>query len=399
MEYMFLLLGLYNLLISCVSSNPVTLNTTDSLQSDVKLIYVQAIWRHGDRAPHQLPYPNDLNDEKSWPRGWSHLTNVGMKQIYDLGRFFQQRYHNYVNEFNSIDVKVVTSRSERAIVSAQAMLRGFFPIENSSLQWLKDEKWQPIPFYMEKIEKNAPLLHSTTHFCPRYNALMQAEDESNSNMMQEYANFTHFLANITGIGENLNFSRLGSLLDIQREIYHNLPQPAWVHQIWPQYQNMSTIEIITKFKLTSQILKYNTIEKAKLKGGLLLGEILDRFKNVSSNKATEARKMYLYSAHDATVCALQYALNVGQNSLVPYAACLILELYQSEKNETVVKILYKNETESDYAHELQVPGCSVPCTLNQLIILTSSTTLHTIKDLNKVTIAMSFSQKQADFIH
>lgn len=45
-------------------------------QTEERLIYVQAVWRHGDRAPHQLPYPNDLNDERSWPRGWSQLTNV-----------------------------------------------------------------------------------------------------------------------------------------------------------------------------------------------------------------------------------------------------------------------------------------------------------------------------------
>ncbi|EFO15213.2 hypothetical protein LOAG_13299 [Loa loa] len=52
----------------------IRINITISVEES--LIYVQAIWRHGDRAPHQLPYPNDLNDESSWPRGWSQLTNV-----------------------------------------------------------------------------------------------------------------------------------------------------------------------------------------------------------------------------------------------------------------------------------------------------------------------------------
>ncbi|VDD85435.1 unnamed protein product [Enterobius vermicularis] len=41
-----------------------------------ELVYVQAIWRHGDRAPNKLPYPNDMNTEEAWPRGWSQLTNV-----------------------------------------------------------------------------------------------------------------------------------------------------------------------------------------------------------------------------------------------------------------------------------------------------------------------------------
>ena len=41
-----------------------------------ELKFVQAIWRHGDRAPSNKPYPNDPNDESSWPRGWNQLTNV-----------------------------------------------------------------------------------------------------------------------------------------------------------------------------------------------------------------------------------------------------------------------------------------------------------------------------------
>lgn len=41
-----------------------------------RLVYVQAIWRHGDRAPNHLPYPNDKYNETVWPRGWGQLTNV-----------------------------------------------------------------------------------------------------------------------------------------------------------------------------------------------------------------------------------------------------------------------------------------------------------------------------------
>lgn len=47
-------------------------------KSDEELVYVQAIWRHGDRAPNKLPYPNDEYNETAWPRGWGQLTNVRM---------------------------------------------------------------------------------------------------------------------------------------------------------------------------------------------------------------------------------------------------------------------------------------------------------------------------------
>ncbi|VDO29356.1 unnamed protein product, partial [Brugia timori] len=152
--FMLTLPHLFLLLFNCASNNAFILRTTD--EKTEHLIYVQAIWRHGDRAPHQLPYPRDLNDESSWPRGWSQLTNMGIKQLYELGLFFRKRYNGYIKEFNPADIRILTSRSDRAIVSAQAMLRGFFPVDNIAMQWLKDELWQPISFHSESIERNAP---------------------------------------------------------------------------------------------------------------------------------------------------------------------------------------------------------------------------------------------------
>ncbi|KAJ1357804.1 hypothetical protein KIN20_016040 [Parelaphostrongylus tenuis] len=46
-----------------------------------ELVFVQAIWRHGDRAPRSLPYPKDPYGEAAWQRGWNQLTNVGFFPI------------------------------------------------------------------------------------------------------------------------------------------------------------------------------------------------------------------------------------------------------------------------------------------------------------------------------
>ncbi|EJD73526.1 hypothetical protein LOAG_19056 [Loa loa] len=379
LPHLFLLLHFS--LFNCAFSNAFVLRT--DVKVEESLIYVQTIWRHGDRAPHQLPYPSDLNNESSWPRGWSQLTNTGMKQLYELGLFFRKRYNGYIEKFNQADIRILSSRSERAIVSAQAMLRGLFPAD-ITMEWLKDEHWQPIPFYTESIERNAPLLHSTVHSCSRYDQLMKNETAVIADaMMQKYADVVQLLANVTGIGEGLSFGRIAALIDIQREILHQLPQPEWVYQKWPQFHNMRTIDIITEFKRISQNLKYNTLEKARFKGGLLLGDILRRFQNVANGTRVEASKMFLYSAHDSTLHSVQHALRVSNGLLVPYSACLIMELYKTDKNKPIVKILYKNETENIY--ELFVPGCSVPCTLEQLVRLSTPTILDSVDNLNKVT--------------
>uniref|UniRef100_A0A914WBN1 Lysosomal acid phosphatase n=1 Tax=Plectus sambesii TaxID=2011161 RepID=A0A914WBN1_9BILA len=49
--------------------------TTVSGQSGQRqLVFVQAVFRHGDRAPSEN-YPNDQYGASYWPRGWSQLTN------------------------------------------------------------------------------------------------------------------------------------------------------------------------------------------------------------------------------------------------------------------------------------------------------------------------------------
>lgn len=41
-----------------------------------QLKLVQAVWRHGDRAPKVKSYKNDPYDERIWTRGWNQLTIV-----------------------------------------------------------------------------------------------------------------------------------------------------------------------------------------------------------------------------------------------------------------------------------------------------------------------------------
>lgn len=51
----------------------------------------------------------------------------------------------------------MASESDRAIESAQAMLHGLFPVENADMRWMDNERWQPIAFHIEGIERNAPV--------------------------------------------------------------------------------------------------------------------------------------------------------------------------------------------------------------------------------------------------
>ncbi|VDM59426.1 unnamed protein product [Angiostrongylus costaricensis] len=108
------------------------------------LVFVQAIWRHGDRAPQSLPYPNDPYDETAWQRGWGQLTNIGMEQMNELGIYFRTRYDFFISShYVPSEVYIRSSDSDRALSSAQAFLAGFYPA-SGSFQWQSGNHWQPI---------------------------------------------------------------------------------------------------------------------------------------------------------------------------------------------------------------------------------------------------------------
>jgi hypothetical protein len=59
----FIQLGLLNLVLA---QNP-----------NDKLVFLQAVWRHGDRNPTGT-YRMDPYQEDTWPQGWGQLTTVSL---------------------------------------------------------------------------------------------------------------------------------------------------------------------------------------------------------------------------------------------------------------------------------------------------------------------------------
>ncbi|KAL3998045.1 Histidine phosphatase (branch 2) family protein [Acanthocheilonema viteae] len=362
-------------------------------ESDEELVYVQAIWRHGDRAPNHLPYPNDKYKETAWPRGWGQITNIGMMQMYELGEFFRKRYASFIANFNKEDVNLVSSSSDRAIVSGLAMLRGFFPA-NGQEAWLHNEQWQPLPF---QIETTDALLRPTNFDCKTYDLESKKENEVlYRNISEKYADFFDFLANVTG-HKKVDFKKAASLYDIQREMDNNMTQPLWVYQIWPQFDNKTTIGIIRNLKRIRRISEFNSAGKAQLRGGLLMEDWIDRAKNVSLGLPVTPRKIKLYSAHDGTVLALMYALGVSNDLLVPYASCAIMEIYKTANNHTTIKFFYKNGTN---IYQLALPGCSSNdnCTIAQVKKAIATRSVQSLQQLNEICASNESLHNTADFL-
>uniref|UniRef100_A0A1I7XWI1 Prostatic acid phosphatase n=1 Tax=Steinernema glaseri TaxID=37863 RepID=A0A1I7XWI1_9BILA len=334
-----------------------------SVTSAENLKYVQAIWRHGDRAPAKLPYPKDIYGEANWPRGWGHLTNVGMLELRELGQFFRTKYcigkQSFIEkDFNAsevrINVYILSTDSERALTSAQALLNGMFPPQENFV-WNKGVNWQPIPVHAFGPQEPNPLLRPTSYKCPAY---VKLANEINAPLKQELlknnTEFIKFVQEKTGIPDSKSLvSVIGKLVDLNREIKHNLSQPTWVHKEWPQYGHNTTVQIITEMKRRERMSEFEDERLAKFRGGFLLGDFLSRAQSVVKNTKEESNIMRLYSSHDGTVSALLSVLNVSDRQLVPYAGCVIMEVVE-DKNEFYIKLYYRKNKE---LLPLTVPGC------------------------------------------
>lgn len=72
-------------------------------------------------------------------------------------------------------------------------------------------------------------------------------------------------------------------------------------------ESNSPMQYIAKFYFT---IDSNTPELAKLKSGPLLKEIMERFTQKINSQLVPDRSLWLYSAHDTTICAMLNSLGL-----------------------------------------------------------------------------------------
>ncbi|VDM72869.1 unnamed protein product [Strongylus vulgaris] len=237
-----------------------------SVEAAKELVFVQAIWRHGDRAPLSLPYPNDPYTESAWIRGWQQLTNIGIAQLNELGRYFRKTYGTFISpNYIPSQVYIQSSDSDRALTSAQSFLTGFYPAQDN-FQWQNGNPWQPIPIHVQSPQKDDLLLKPTSVDCKDYDSLVDADDAEQAAIYNvQYADLFQFLEEKSGIA-NFSYVNVNKIYDVQRELTNNMTekQPAWIFQTWPQYGNRSTMDIISELRPIRMMTKFNSPQKSKV---------------------------------------------------------------------------------------------------------------------------------------
>lgn len=331
-----------------------------------QLVHVIVLFRHGDRSPIKA-YPTDPYQEKDWPQGFGQLSQVGMRQHLELGHHLRSRYKDFLNEsYHRNEISVRSTDYDRTLMSAEANLAGLYPPAGHQV-FAPNLTWQPIPVHTVPAHQDRLLLFPLDN-CARYQQLMNETEQT-----QEFLNVTkknralmELVSNRTGLN-NTDVRSIWSVYDtLFCESKHNMTPPDWVTA-----DVLKGLRELKDFSLQVNFGLYKQQEKSRLQGGLLLGYVVQRLTNQSAPDLAEPLKMTMLSAHDTTVMALQFSMNVSNGLQPPYASCHIFELYRDPKGNASVRMFFRNDSTVP-PYPMQLPGCALDCPLQDFARITKA---------------------------
>ncbi|XP_028280675.1 lysosomal acid phosphatase-like [Parambassis ranga] len=329
-----------------------------------KLVYVTVLFRHGDRSPVRA-YPTDPYQEKDWPQGFGQLSQVGMRQHFELGQFLRNRYKTFLKEsYDRHEISVRSTDYDRTLMSAEANLAGLYPPSGQQV-FNPELKWQPIPVHTVPLSEER-LLSYPLGDCPRYKQLMNETEHTEEflNVTSTYKDIIDLVRAKTGLNKT-NVESVWSVYDtLFCESRHNMTAPDWVTP-----DVMERLRVLKDFGIRVIFGVYKQQEKSRLQGGILLGEIVKNLSKMAVPNPKQQLKLMMLSAHDTTVVALQASLNVFNGMQPPYASCHMFELYREDNGSASVSMFYRNDS-SKAPYPVQLPGCSLDCPLEDFVSIT-----------------------------
>ncbi|XP_057663613.1 prostatic acid phosphatase-like isoform X1 [Diorhabda carinulata] len=326
-----------------------------------RLEMVHIIMRHGERTPAST-YPNDPHkDNNLYPIGWGQLTNKGKLTLYEIGKYYRERYGKFVGDIYSPDEYYTQSTDvDRAKASMQLVNAGFWPPKGDQV-W-GPLNWQPIPIHTEPLEQDSLLLVRKP--CPKYHKEKEKVKKSKEvqDLLKQYEELFKELTDITG-QEVHDFEDVQDIYTtLQAEEKFGLNLPNWTHNYYPSKMHFPTVR--------SFVLKAFNDDMNRLIGGVLLKKLMEDWTTKIEGKNNF--KAFLYGGHDQTVVNLLSTLKIWDEQLPDYAITVLFELYKdTSTDEYGVEIYLRNSTQVP-PFKLVVPGCTSFCPVPKLKQLTKN---------------------------
>ncbi|XP_071496631.1 prostatic acid phosphatase-like [Diadema antillarum] len=317
----------------------------------------QVVFRHGARSPG-MSFPTDNYTEASWPQGFGQLTEQGMKEQYELGKWLRDRYVRKLKlldgSYHQKEVMVRSSPRKRTVMSALCNLQGLFPTEPGGL-FEGTPPWQPVPVFAGQLDSDY-MLHIKSTDCDAFNDLPQT-DEKSADKVQYVTSHQDFFDEVkknAGFTEDLVFHNYTRLADtLIREKVEGRQLPNWVDEdTFNKLKDTLNFAFETKFSNMS-------LEAKRLFSGVLLKDLVTNINDHIDQRNNDS-KLFMYSGHDTVVAPLLGVFNVFNNVIPPTASCVLLELYREDSGLYTVDLLFRNDT-TQPPHLLKIPSCSEQC--------------------------------------
>uniref|UniRef100_A0A915PR11 acid phosphatase n=1 Tax=Setaria digitata TaxID=48799 RepID=A0A915PR11_9BILA len=347
----------------------------------LKLLFVYAIWRHGDRAPLRI-YPTNPCNESFWPNGLGELTEIGVQQLLELGKRFHEEYINcdpplMSKNSYSRQIYIRSTGVNRTIRSAEAFLKGIFPSRISEkdssgqvIQSSSSRSLNPIiPIHTTKLEND--YIGNPFYRCLRAEHLEANGFRSTNfhNMTLRQKHLLDHLSKMTGY-ENLQLDeRFNSILDtLIVERFHKFNETDWFTKKTEHEMRLLRTAIL-KYRFGTASYYGSNRELTRLRSGAILRSVFsvlrEKWSCLNDDSINCAwynnLKFYGSSAHDMTLIALLILIAPDEDIIdiynPQYGATVIFELY-SYKKKPYIKVLYsKKHSEKPIAVTILTTGC------------------------------------------
>lgn len=323
------------------------------------MLFATILYRHGDRTPID-PYPTDpYRSPTYWNHThWGHLTNEGKRQHFDLGRWLKRRYASLVNEtYDPDDIWVRSTDVDRALMSAQANLAGFYPPEDFDV-WDPSVHWQPVPVHTTPTAEDKILYMG--YKCPRYDYLYKKSKETPEHRAQKkkFKWAFDYLTKHTNksVDSFKTAQQVWGVLVI--ESIHGMKLPEWTEKVFP--------DPITEMSAIAFQMATVTRPMARLLAGPLLRDMLKAFQAKLDGKMRPDRGIWMYSAHDTTVSDLLNVLGLfDPPHNPPFTATVMMELRMIEEVPHVA-VVYKKGPNDVTGQQMEIPNCGKYCPLERM---------------------------------
>ncbi|XP_055305423.1 prostatic acid phosphatase-like [Sitodiplosis mosellana] len=335
----------------------------DNVRVEDQLVFAHVIFRHGERNIEKS-YPNDpYKEEKYWLGGFGALTNVGKREVYELGKYLRRRYSELIGDsYSPKNIYIRSTDFDRTLMSASVLAAAVYPPSGDEI-WNDEIAWQPVPIHTGPLHEEQLLPWKIP--CPRFMFLFeqyQSSPEYKSIFARYEPSIKHWerhsgqsldkLADIMYLYDTLFVeNRKGFVLD------------DWANEaLWD-----STLKYLAAFHLQSFT---HSTELKKLEAGYVIKDMLDRFRNKSQsllkpNQSIWHGSLHVYACHDLSIVNILNALNLYDLHIPNYASSLHFELYRTNGTEYYVQLFYRNQNQEIVDSPLEIPNCGTKCHLDQ----------------------------------